>query len=82
MFEFFKVHCGYVWETEEDAGDNVFTFGSLEGAREWVERQDDLRWYSIEGLKVLPCNGLDYGGQLYYGMTHHEFHEVFREEVG
>lgn len=77
LFTFTKVECNHTWQDENDT--STHTFGSHEGAREWIEKnKDTLRWASLMTLDACPCDEDDIGGKLFYGMKHSEYHEFNR----
>lgn len=69
----FKVTCHFDWQRENEV--STWHCGSLRGAKEFIAKQRELNWYSIEGEDFIPCDENDPGGQLYIGCTHFEFHE-------
>lgn len=71
----YKVECNFKWDEDVDSSSS-WTFGSLNGARKFVEkRKDTLRWYAISGYDYIPCDENEPDGQLYLGMIYHEFEE-------
>ena len=72
-----KLTVGFTWEKESEQG-SVWHFGSVEGARKWVEAKDDVAWYSIEVEEFIPCNDGDPLGQLYIGCDYFDY--VNKEE--
>lgn len=72
----YHVDCHYSYMKEDDVA--PYTFGSLEGAKQFVEEQKskDLTWYSIKGLEYRPCDDNNPGGQLYMGMIYFDYQEV------
>lgn len=75
----YKVECNFTWEDKNSS--STWSFGSLEGAKKFVEKKkDELRWYSIEGLDYMPCDDDDPYGQLYQGMIYFEFNEFEENE--
>lgn len=88
LFTYYKVECKFDWEKENSfleclknisltsAYDRAFSFGSLEGANKWIEKnKEHLDWVSIKGLAAHPCIEDDIDGQLYYDMIYCEFYE-------
>ncbi len=66
-----KLTVGFTWS--EDS--SVWHFGSVEGARKWVESKKDVSWYSIEDEKFIPCDASDPFGQLYIGVDYFDYVE-------
>lgn len=70
----YKVTCSFTWQEDEN-DTSTWHCASLDGAKRFIERQKDLRWYSIEGQEFIPCDEDDPYGQLYIGMTYFEFND-------
>lgn len=69
----YKVTCNFGWQTEDET--STWHCATLDGAYRFIEKQKELRWYSIEENTFIPCDENDPDGQLYIGCNHFEFHE-------